>query len=558
MAQAYFSVSRIKSAIEHLQNYDSNWVLVPLTLAVNGVSSKELVDINKNHGGDGFLNKYFSGDLIGLKAFDNNVNTLRPRFSDIYGNMKKSGLEDDYALHQSTRLWANVYSSRGYREMRASGVLLGAHSRFQLAPSFSSTWKKKIPETFLFEELLVWLYAFSGFDNSIDSWEKLYINFQELHLGKEGRFSPEYLERFKLNKVEWNLSDLQPEKLSNLDFQKELLPSRFVVKERSSVEQLNKVVYGPPGVGKSFAIKQEIQSADGFSTFITTFHPEYTYSDFVGGFRPSTEDYGKKTEKITYRFRPEVFINAYITAWKNQNENVFLVIEEINRGNSAAIFGDIFQLLDRDQDGYSEYAISCREEIKQYLEIAFSDTDYAEKIKSIYDVKFGKELVDPYSVLLLPPNLIIRATMNTSDQSLFPMDSAFKRRWTWLYMPIQYDFPDKKISLNEKFYSWNEFLKKINDFIYEILETEDKCVGSFFVNNELISGDEFRNKVIFYLWNDVLRDELPETKLRVFPRKMLDDTETDFPVNFNDFFHSKYGWIYIEKMLANLGLQPIN
>jgi fructose-1,6-bisphosphatase len=78
------------------------------------------------------------------------------------------------------------------------------------------------------------------------------------------------------------------------------------------------------------------------------------------------------------------------------------------------------------------------------------------------------------------------------------------------------------------------------------------------VNNETISGDEFRNKVIFYLWNDILRDELPETKLRVFPRKMLDDTETDFPVNFNDFFHTKYGWAYIEKMLTNLGLQPIN
>lgn len=558
MAQVYFSISRIKSAIEHLQHYDSNWILVPLTLAVNDVSSAELADINRKRGGDNFLNGYFSGELIGLKAFDNNVNTLRPRFSDIYGNMRNSGRESDYALHQSTRLWANVYSSRGYREMRTSGVLLGDHSHFQLAPTFSSTWKSKIPEGFYFEELLVWLFAFSGFDSSIDTWEKLFVNFQEQHLGIGGRFQKEYSERFKLNKVKWLASDLQSEKLGNPDFQKELLPSLFIVEERASVEQLNKIVYGPPGVGKSFAIKQEVQSADGFSTLITTFHPEYSYSDFVGGFRPATEDYGKTTEKITYRFRPEVFINAYITAWKNQNENVFLVVEEINRGNSAAIFGDIFQLLDRDPDGYSEYAISCRDELKQFLEITFSGTDYAESIKGIYDVKFGKELADPFSILLLPPNLIIRATMNTSDQSLFPMDSAFKRRWTWHYMPIQYDFPDKKISLNNKFYSWNDFLKKINDFIYEILETEDKCVGSFFVNSDVISGDDFRNKVIFYLWNDILRDELPETKLRVFPRKMLNGSETDFPVNFNDFFHSEHGWTYIEKMLANLGLQQIN
>src|SRR5207249_754325 len=151
--------------------------------------------------------------------------------------------------------------------------------------------------------------------------------------------------------------------------------------EHTPITEPNKLVYGPPGVGKSFSIKKEIQEVGGLIPFTTTFHPEYTYADFVGSFRPATEHYGTEQQIITYRFRPEVFINAYVEAWKNIHEYIFLVIEEINRGNSAAIFGDIFQLLDRDTEGYSEFAISCREEVRQYLEAAFAGSDYAETLQ---------------------------------------------------------------------------------------------------------------------------------------------------------------------------------
>jgi hypothetical protein len=293
--------------------------------------------------------------------------------------------------------------------------------------------------------------------------------------------------------------------------------------------------------------------------FTTTFHPEYSYADFVGSFRPATEQYGTEAATITYRFRPEVFTKAYVEAWQNPQQNVFLIIEEINRGNSPAIFGDVFQLLDRDDDGYSEYAISCKEEIGHYLQTVFKDTDYSTRVKSTYSVKYGKELNDPYSIMLLPNNLGIRATMNTSDQSLFPMDTAFKRRWTWQYTPIRYNFTDKVISVNGKHFSWNLFLQRVNDLIYETMATEDKCIGVHFMRGKTVSAEDFRNKVIFYLWNDVLRDELPETKLRAFPSKRnADGHATDYPVVFNDFFDPAYGWQYVEEMLLKLGIEPIS
>lgn len=553
----FFSLERIEKAIKHLQNYDSNWILVPLVFAVNGVNLREDVSINKVNGGDQFLNKHFSGELIGLRAFENGVNTLRPRFSDIYGNMKRSGREDDLILHQNTKLWANVYSSRGYREMRQMGLVLGKYSRFKLTERFAETWEQKLPGDFHFEELLVWLYAFSGIDGTIVTWQELFDHFQFQYLGNSNKFENEYVLRFKLNDLSWSNDDFVSQRITNEDFQKYLYPSFLEVKERIVIEELNKIIYGPPGVGKSFSLKQETQE-DGSVSFTTTFHPEYTYADFVGSFRPTTEYYGTEKQTITYRFRPEVFVNAYVEAWKNRHDNVFLIIEEINRGNSAAIFGDVFQLLDRDIEGYSEFSISCREELRQYLEIAFSGTDYAETLKSVYSIKFGKELDDPYSVLILPNNLVIRATMNTSDQSLFPMDSAFKRRWTWEYVPIRYNFTDRMIALNQKYYAWNEFIRKINDLIYEVLETEDKCIGGYFVKDKIISATDFRNKVIFYLWNDILRDETPETKLRIFPRKKtVDGKESDFPINFNDFFEEVYGWEYVESMLINLGLKPV-
>lgn len=203
----------------------------------------------------------------------------------------------------------------------------------------------------------------------------------------------------------------------------------------------------------------------------------------------------KSSEKsIVYEFCPQVFTNAYVQAWQNLDRPVYLIIEEINRGNCAQIFGDLFQLLDRNDEGYSEYKVTADKDLADYLKGVLGAEHEG--------VKDGK--------LCLPPNLIIYATMNTSDQSLFPMDSAFKRRWDWEYVPIEYG-ADKKsynfiITIGDKEYRWVGFLKIVNDKIYDATNSEDKQMGNFFIKKS-IDAATFVNKVMFYLWNEVCKEE---------------------------------------------------
>lgn len=203
----------------------------------------------------------------------------------------------------------------------------------------------------------------------------------------------------------------------------------------------------------------------------------------------------KSSEKsIVYEFCPQVFTNAYVQAWQNLDRPVYLIIEEINRGNCAQIFGDLFQLLDRGDNGFSEYPIKADKDLADYLKGMLGAEHEG--------IKDGK--------LCLPPNLIIYATMNTSDQSLFPMDSAFKRRWDWEYVPIEYG-TDKKsynfiITIGDKEYRWVEFLKIVNEKIYDATNSEDKQMGNFFIKKS-IDAATFVNKVMFYLWNEVCKEE---------------------------------------------------
>lgn len=198
--------------------------------------------------------------------------------------------------------------------------------------------------------------------------------------------------------------------------------------------------------------------------------------------------------KIIYSFVPQAFLKAYVAAWQNPEQPVFLVIEEINRGNCAQIFGDIFQLLDR-KDGVSEYPIKADQDIRDYLAKEFAGYDLEANILS------GEELV-------LPANLHIWATMNTSDQSLFPIDSAFKRRWDWKYMPIHDAGENWTIALSDVEYDWWDFVEKINNVIGNMTSSEDKKLGYFFCKacNGKIDAETFVNKVVFYLWNDVFKD----------------------------------------------------
>jgi hypothetical protein len=270
----------------------------------------------------------------------------------------------------------------------------------------------------------------------------------------------------------------------------------------NSLIGFNKILFGSPGTGKSYKTRELTQ---GKISFTTTFHPEYDYANFVGAYKPTSEG-----EMIRYQFVPQVFTKAYIAAWKNLSSPHILVIEEINRGNCAAIFGDIFQLLDRDEQGFSEYFIDIDTDLASFLEVELADTDYEIHIKDLYNAKKGELSKSAFSVMCLPNNLSLLATMNTSDQSLFPMDSAFKRRWEWEYLPIDYAKAETiGIQIGDKKYSWADFLRKVNHKIYQIIESEDKQIGVWFAKpkENIISEAQFLNKVMFYLWFDVFKNE---------------------------------------------------
>lgn len=206
---------------------------------------------------------------------------------------------------------------------------------------------------------------------------------------------------------------------------------------------------------------------------------------------------------------------------------VFLIIEEINRGNCAQIFGDIFQLLDR-KEGFSQYPIHADEDIRKCLISEHTDEDPSFGIKGLELSNEQKRLINSVldckddiagkiakgEVLVLPSNLYIWATMNTSDQSLFPIDSAFKRRWDWKYRPIvkgRDEYGNElnwRIAADTKEYDWWSFLEKINIVIGSVTNSEDKKLGFFFCKaiDGVISAETFVSKVIFYLWNDVFKN----------------------------------------------------
>jgi len=249
------------------------------------------------------------------------------------------------------------------------------------------------------------------------------------------------------------------------------------------------IYFGTPGSGKSFKVKGIVSENSDYS-FRTTFHPDSDYSTFVGSYKPIKDE---EKDELTYEFVPQAFTDAYIKAWQNPDHIVYLIIEEINRGNCAQIFGDLFQLLDRNENGESEYPIKADKDLYKYL---CSDKGLGVDNEGIVNGE-----------LILPENLYILATMNTSDQSLFPMDSAFKRRWAWEYVPIDANNPDSQyiITIGDKKYLWSSFLRKVNDRIHKLSDSEDKQIGNFFIKGD-IEVEEFKSKVMFYLWSEVCKE----------------------------------------------------
>lgn len=355
--------------------------------------------------------------------------------------------------------------------------------------------------------------------------------------------------------------------------QKETPHINIVEEEPIIDEPLQQILFGAPGTGKSHTINSDANITEQ-NSIRTTFHPDSDYSTFVGCYKPTKKEQSKgvltplndlisiskeqsTTEQrvkfiskyaesikaaakenglsdnriirdanyfgwnsdtylmnflneileerakiddseITYDFTPQAFTNAYVAAWKDLDNPFYLIIEEINRGNCAQIFGDIFQLLDRDEHGYSSYKTTPDQDLANYIRKQFAYTDIDDA-----DVKSGKKMQ-------LPPNLHIWATMNTSDQSLFPIDSAFKRRWDWRYIPIDYTDRGHYINCGDTQYSWADFLQKVNDRVESVTQSEDKKLGYWFMGNgaeqKEITIDRFVSKVVFYLWNDVFKD----------------------------------------------------
>ena len=245
---------------------------------------------------------------------------------------------------------------------------------------------------------------------------------------------------------------------------------------------------------------------------------------------------------IAYAFTPQVFTKAYVHAWEHPNEKVYLVIEEINRGNCAQIFGDLFQLLDRKDDGTSCYPIRADKDLADYLQHVLNG-----------DAKRGIEGGN----LCLPPNLHIIATMNTSDQSLFPMDSAFKRRWDWEYIPINYSDEVKSgqfvITINDKNYKWVTVLKAVNRHIRDLTHSEDKQMGNFFVKNS-IEKEAFKSKVMAYLWHEVCKDEYG-TQGNFF-RSYEEEKKDVKEFSFNELYE-EVDYLLLQGFMAYLGVPVI-
>lgn len=318
-----------------------------------------------------------------------------------------------------------------------------------------------------------------------------------------------------------NIDDYYPQ--NNLKTSKKL--------EMTNIKNLQQIFFGAPGTGKSYEINE---LTNGGSVIRTTFHPDSDYSTFVGAYKPVMEEtpvYGAqgvevaKEKRITYSYVKQAFLKAYLGAWQKYAkggetvEPQFLVIEEINRGNCAQIFGDLFQLLDRSDNGFSTYPIEADSDLQNEIKKAFAEGgEYAiengldvDDSMDGYTSNYGETLSDDIKngrVLLLPNNFYIWATMNTSDQSLFPIDSAFKRRWDWRYVKITDAGKAWKIKCGTEYCDWWTFVEEINKKIAKETSSDDKKLGYFFckAKDGVITADKFVSKVLFYLWNDVFKD----------------------------------------------------
>lgn len=425
----------------------------------------------------------------------------------------------NFAEELSSQTYLNTFRTQRRDSLLAEGLGTRANSIWKMAQYIIATYDNNEKEPI---------------ESYLKGWKTLVKNYKN-----------QFLIIAIDNNGNWEMYDSYAKLLGGNEYIKDFFARHKKTQLKGNALQI--IYFGAPGTGKSHKVREIIgEETNQPNVFRTTFHPDTDYASFVGCYKPSmrpTTSAEKtltgKDEEIVYTFVPQVFTDAYVYAYKHPAETTYLVLEEINRGNCAQIFGDLFQLLDR-KDGVSEYKIKADNDLAKYLVAQLGEESEG--------IKDGK--------LCLPANLSILATMNTSDQSLFPMDSAFKRRWEWEYVPINYSTEilsgSFDITIGENVYSWVEFIQSVNKHIFDLTQSEDKQMGNFFIKHS-VDESEFKSKVMFYLWYEVLRDETGNNKY--FFRQNTPDGKDSTPFTFKDLYE-KDAQETIQQFMAYLGVAP--